>query len=335
MPIIAALLAAEFGEQEFREQQRPERAPERRRFVVLLDRPALGAALLSVVLWASAFVGIRAVASDLSPGPLALGRLMIGSLALTVLVAFRPWRRPRAADLVRVGIAGILWFAIYNLALNTAEHNVDAGTAAMLVSTVPILIAISAAIFLGEGFPARLLLGCLVAMVGAVTIGLATSMQGLQVTGSGVALCLVAALAAAGGVTLEKPVLARISPLHVTWLACVTGAVICLPFAPRLAGELSSAPLISDAWLAYLGLFPTAVAFTCWAFALSRMPAGLLGTTAYLVPPVTIALAVGLLGEMPPPLAILGGAVCIGGVVIARSTRSPVAPRTGGDVMTS
>ena len=51
------------------------------------DWIALGAALITVVLWASAFVGIRAVADDLSPGALAVGRLMVGSLALGVVVS--------------------------------------------------------------------------------------------------------------------------------------------------------------------------------------------------------------------------------------------------------
>ncbi len=99
-----------------------------------VDRPALAAALLSVLPWASAFVGIRAVAPDLSSGSLALGRLVIGSVALGVLVALRPWQRPLPRDLVLIGTADLLWFATYNLALNTAEHSFDAGTAAMLVS---------------------------------------------------------------------------------------------------------------------------------------------------------------------------------------------------------
>ena len=47
-----------------------------------IDWIALGAVLITVVLWASAFVGIRAVADDLSPGPLAFGRLLVGSAAL-------------------------------------------------------------------------------------------------------------------------------------------------------------------------------------------------------------------------------------------------------------
>jgi drug/metabolite transporter (DMT)-like permease len=66
----------------------------------LVKRPleglALAAALVTVVLWASAFVGIRAAAEDLSPGPLALGRLLAGSLGLGLVVLLRrPVPTPR------------------------------------------------------------------------------------------------------------------------------------------------------------------------------------------------------------------------------------------------
>lgn len=124
-----------------------------------VDGLALGAALVTVVLWASAFVGIRALAEDVSPGVLALGRLAIGSLALTLIVALRRPAMPPRRTLPLIVAVGVLWFGGYNLALNAAEREVDAGTAAMLVNIGPILIAVFGGLFLGEGFPARLFAG--------------------------------------------------------------------------------------------------------------------------------------------------------------------------------
>jgi drug/metabolite transporter (DMT)-like permease len=289
-----------------------------------VDRLAIGAALVTVVLWASAFVGIRAVAADLTPGSIAFGRLLVAAISLTPLVAVRPWVRPTRREVALIVGFGLVWFAVYNLALNEAERNVDAGTAAMLVNTGPIFIATFAGIFLGEGFPGRLLLGCLVAFVGTLIIGVATSTTG-GVGGNtplGIALCFVAALAYAAGVTLQKPAVRRLTAHVVTWLACVVGAIACLPFAPGLVRELGAAAPVNAVWLVYLGLFPTAIGFTTWAFALSRTPAGRLGSMTYLVPPVVIVLGWLLLGEAPVPLAIVGGALCIAGVAVARSTRA-------------
>jgi drug/metabolite transporter (DMT)-like permease len=290
-----------------------------------IDRLALGAALVTVVVWASAFVGIRAAAEDFSPGALALGRLAVGAFALGALILVRGPVRPANRDLLLIAASGVVWFALYMVTLNAAERIVDAGTAAMLTNTGPIFIAIFAAAFLGEGFPPRLLLGCAIAFGGAVVFGLATS--GAPIDGGdpglGIALCLLAAVAYASGVTLQKPALRTVRPDAVAGIACLVGAVTCLPFAPALATELGGADLANVGWLVYLGLFPTAIGFATWTFALSRTPAGRLGSTTYLVPPVVIVLSWLLLGEVPSWLAIVGGALCISGVIVARSSASP------------
>ena len=286
------------------------------------EQRASGAALVTVVLWASAFVGIRAAVVDLSPGSIALVRLLVGTVALGVLLATRPWMRPSRRDLAYIAAAGVAWFAGYNLTLNEAERLVDAGTAAMIVGIGPIFIAVLAGIFLNEGFPRRLLAGCTVAFAGTVIIGLATMADAgaSASTPLGVALCLLAALLYGAGVTLQKPVLQRVSPLQATWLACLFGTIVCLPFAPALVGELSDARPVNLAWVVYLGVFPTAVGFTTWAFALSRMTAGRAGAMTYLIPPTAIAISWFLLDETPPALAFLGGVLCIAGVIVARST---------------
>lgn len=276
------------------------------------------AVAVTVLAWASAFVGIRAVGESYDPGPLALGRLLVGALALGVGVAVgRRWVRPTRREWALLLLCGIAWFAVYNVALNAAEQLVDAGTTAMLVNVGPILIALFAGLLLGEGFPRWLVIGALVAFGGAVLVGAATA----GTAGSdllGVLLCLVAALTYAIGVLAQKPVLRRLPALQVTFLACAIGTVACLPFTPALLADLADAPADATAGLAYLGLVPTALAFSTWAYALARMDAGRLGVTTYLVPPLTIGMSAVFLGELPPVLALLGGAICLVGVGLSR-----------------
>ena len=278
---------------------------------------ALVAALVTVVLWASAFVGIRAAGEDLSPGALSLGRLAVGSALLGVFVLLQRGRLPGRRDWPGIVVCGVLWFGLYNLALNAAEQRVDAGTAAMLVNVGPILIALLAGWLLKEGFPRALVAGCAVAFAGAVVIGLATSERGVGASW-GAVLCVAAAAFYAGGVVAQKPLLSRASALHVTWLAATVGLVVCLPFAATLADEVGDADASSVAWMVYLGVFPTAIGFLTWAYALSRTTAGRMGATTYLVPPIAILVGWALLGESPEAFAFLGGALCLGGVVITR-----------------
>src|SRR4051794_32004736 len=288
------------------------------------DPAALAAALVTVVFWASAFVGIRSAGRSFSAGPLSLGRLLVAGAVLTRVFAVRGERLPRRADLRAVAVpllvAGFLWFGAYNLMLAAAEQQVDAGTAAMLVNVGPVLIAVLAGLLLGEGFPRRLLLGCAVAFGGAVVIGAATS--GGDGAGTwGVVLCLVAAVTYAGGVVAQKPLLARSSALSITWLACCVGALCCLPFTGTLVGDLRDADAGAVAWTVYLGLFPTAIAFTTWAYALSSTSAGRMGATTYLVPPLATLMGWAYFGETPPGLALAGGALCLGGAALARRGR--------------
>jgi drug/metabolite transporter (DMT)-like permease len=271
-----------------------------------------------VALWASAFVAIRFADRELAPGALALGRLLVGSVALGVLVLARRASLPRRRELPGILICGVLWFGIYNVALNAAERRVDAGTAAMLVNVGPILIAIFAGWILHEGFPPRLLAGCLVSFAGAIVIGLATSRHGLHES-LGAVLCLVAAIAYAGGVVAQKPVLREASPLTVTWLACTIGAISCLPYAGSLFHGLGHAGGSTIGWMIYLGLAPAGAGFILWACGRARTTAGRMGSTTYLVPPLALLLAWAFLGEVPPALVLPGGLLCLAGVALART----------------
>jgi drug/metabolite transporter (DMT)-like permease len=281
---------------------------------------ALVAAFVTVGLWASAFVGIRDAGHHISPGALSLGRLVVATLALGALAFARHEPLPSRSDLPRVALFGLLWLGVYNVLLNAAERHVDAGTAAMLVNVGPILIAILAGLLLGEGFPRNLFAGCAVAFAGAILIGVATSERGLG-SFAGAALCLGAAVAYAFGVVVQKPLLGRNSGLAVTALGCATACVACLPFAPQLVHDASHAPASAVAWTVYLGLVPTAIGFTTWAYALSRTSAGKMGAFTYLVPPLAVLLGWVVLSESPPALALAGGALCLAGVAITRRRR--------------
>ncbi|MER7496625.1 DMT family transporter [Streptomyces pharetrae] len=286
------------------------------------SRPALlaaGAAVVTVVLWASAFVSIRSAGEVYSPGALALGRLATASVALGVLCAVRREGRPPRAAWPGIAVSGVLWFGVYMVVLNWGEQQVDAGTAALVVNIGPILIALLGARLLGDPMPPRLLAGMAVSFAGAVTVGLSMSGSGGSSSVLGVLLCLLAAVAYAAGVVAQKPALARAGAVQVTTFGCLVGAVLCLPFAGQLAREAAAAPLPATLNMVYLGLFPTALAFTTWAYALSRTTASRMGATTYAVPALVVLMSWLALGEVPGPLTLAGGALCLAGVAVSRS----------------
>ncbi len=283
----------------------------------------LTAVAVTLLLWSSAFVAIRHLGQTFSPGGLSLGRLAVGALALGAVLLLRGGGLPTRRDWPGLVAIGLLWFGLYNLALNAGERRVDAGTASMLIQLSPVLVAVLAAVFLRERATPALGVGLLVAFSGVAVIALTTSPGGNRDT-VGVLLCLVSAAAYAVSLVIQKPLVGRLTALQVTWAACTVGAVSCLPFAGQLAHDAARAPLADLGWVAYLGVFPTAVAFTTYAYALTHMSAGNLSVTTYLVPPLTVLLGWLLLGETPPALAYLGGALALLGVGLAR--RRPRVP---------
>ncbi|OLF13722.1 EamA family transporter [Actinophytocola xinjiangensis] len=285
-----------------------------------IDRRSLAAAGVTVLLWASAFVSIRVSGEHFSPGALALGRLLTGSAVLVLVLLWRREGWPRRAAWPGIIGSGVLWLGVYMVALNWGEREVDAGTAAMLVNIGPVLIALLGGWLLKEGFPRQVLAGIAVSFAGAVVVGLSISDAG-DASVLGVLLCLVAAATYALGVTCQKPALRHASAVQVTTFGCLVGTVACLPFTGQLVGELGDAPLSATLNMVYLGVFPTAIAFLTWAYALARTTAAKMGATTYVVPTIVVLMSWVALDEVPGWLTLAGGVLCLAGVAVSRVRR--------------
>lgn len=271
---------------------------------------------VTLVMWASAFVVIRHVAHDVSPGALGAGRLLIAALVVLPLVLRRGWVAPTRREWTLLAVGGVGWFGIYNLTLNAGERHVDAGTAAMIIQIGPVIVALLAVPLFGERLHAWLIAGMVVGFAGVAVIARgSTSDAGASVLG--VVLVLVAAAMYAVGVLTQKVLLRRIPSVQVVFVSFLMGAVTCLPFA----GDLPS--IVADGgaelwWILYLGVLPTAVAFTTWAYALTHTDAGALSLTTFLVPGIATLVAWLTINEVPPSLTFVGGGLAIVGVLMTR-----------------
>jgi drug/metabolite transporter (DMT)-like permease len=286
---------------------------------------AVAAAGVTVVFWASAFVSIRSAGDAYSPGALALGRLATAALILGTFALVRRVGWPSRGAWPGILISGLLWFGGYMVFLNWGERLVDAGTAALIVNIGPILIALLGAWLLNERSPRSLWLGIAVSFAGTAVVGLSVSESGHSSL-LGVALCLLAAVTYAIGVVAQKPALKHGSALQITTWSVLVATTALLPFAGQLTHELADAPLSATLNMIYLGVGPTAIAFTTWAYALARTSAGRLGATTYVVPAIVVLLSWLFLDEVPGWLTLAGGALCLAGVAVSRRSATPPAP---------
>lgn len=279
---------------------------------------------VTLLMWASAFVVIRHVADDVSPGALGAGRLLVAALVVLPLVVRRGWVAPAGREWMLLALGGIGWFGIYNLALNAGERHVDAGTAAMIIQIGPVIVALLAVPLFGERMHAWLLAGMVVGFGGVAVIARGSSTDaGASVLG--VVLVVVAAAMYAVGVLTQKVLLRRLPSVQVVFVSFVIGAVICLPFASDLPS------IVADGgadlwWIVYLGVLPTALAFTTWAYALTHTDAGALSLTTFLVPGIATLIAWLTIEEVPPSLTFVGGALAVVGVLMTRRKPKAAAP---------
>ena len=271
---------------------------------------------VTLVMWASAFVVIRHVAHDISPGALGSGRLLVAALVVLPLVLRRGWVAPTRREWTLLALGGIGWFGVYNLALNAGERHVDAGTAAMIIQIGPVIVALLAVPLFGERLHGWLLAGMVVGFAGVAVIARGSSTDA-DASLFGVVLVLVAAAMYAVGVLTQKILLRRLPSVQVVFVSFLMGAAICLPFSGDLPG------IVADGgaelwWIIYLGVLPTAVAFTTWAYALTHTDAGALSLTTFLVPGIATLIAWLTIDEVPPSLTFVGGALAIIGVLMTR-----------------
>ena len=270
----------------------------------------------TVILWASAFPGIRAALEGFSPLGLAALRFALAGAILLALSAVIGGTPPRRADLPRILLSGALGIAAYNIALNQGELTVSAGAASFIVNIAPIFTALFATLVLGERVGRWGWTGMAISLAGVGLI--AGAEAGESPLGWGAGLVLIAAALQALYFVLMKPLIGRYGPLQATSYAVWAGAAVLLPWLPAGVIEARNAP--ADALMAalYLAAFPAALAYLVWSFALARWPASRAAAWLYLVPPVATVIAIAWPGEMPTTDALLGGAVALGGVLLVQ-----------------
>jgi drug/metabolite transporter (DMT)-like permease len=279
------------------------------------------AALAAAALWGGMYVVSKDTFDRIPPITLGALRLLVAGVALAVALRI-------AGRLRWPGGAGIVVAAaLLGATLVTQFIGTDLATAsegALLTTTTPLWIVPLAWTFLRERPTAATVAGIAVGMAGvAVAVGGGPSSSG---SAWGPILLVLSAAGWAGYTIASAPVARRHGPLvAVTWATLLATPAVGL-LALLEADAWRAAPLSDAATLgavAYLGLAASAAAWYLWNRGVTDLPASVTGAFFFVQPLVGGVLARVLLGERLDVLFALGGALILGGVLLALRSAGP------------
>lgn len=286
------------------------------------------ALVVQMILWGTAFPMIKIALVDLSAPHLTLLRHLVASAAfLPLLLAFRARLLPKRADVPYFMLLGVVGYTVYHLALNYGQTSVSAGAASLIIATAPAITALLAVFMLGERLPALGWVGSAVAFLGVALIVVGDSGEG--VTFNAYAwLIVIGAVATSFYAILQRRMFSRYRPIEVAAFATWAGTVPMLAFVPGVVADVAAAAPSALLATLYIGVFPSAVAYTIFAFALSRAPVTVVAAALYMVPVFSLIASWLLVGEVPGSLTVAGGAVAIAGIVLVNVTKQRGARRS-------
>lgn len=280
------------------------------------------AASVTLVLWASVYLALKMSLEVFSPGEVAFLRSFFGSAVLIGHARLVGMPLPTGRQWFELAIIGVVGFFFYPMFLNYGQLYVDAGTTSLIINATPAITALLAVLFLGER-PSRLAaLGIAISFGGVAINGFAVQVGQAQSSWLGIMLLSAAALSRALHFLVQRRTLQKLTALQVTCCSMLIGTICLLPWAGGAVVAFPGAPLKCLIAVAYLGIFPSAIAYSTWAFVLARVPASTATNILSVLPVLAVAMAVAFLGERPPFLVYLGGAVTLSGVMLVQRRRS-------------
>jgi drug/metabolite transporter (DMT)-like permease len=282
------------------------------------------------LIWGSTYLAIRVAVRSLPPFLMAGSRFLLAGGVLFAILRASGVAAPTRAQWRHAALSGLLMLVGGNGLVTWAEERIASNLAALLVSTVPLYVALLDWLRPGGRRPARpALVGIAIGLSGMLLLALPDRGALSAPAGAGVAAVLIAGLGWAAG-----SLYARYGHRHPhTGMASaqqmLAGGLALLGIG-LLRGEVarlapSAITLPSVLAFVYLTVFGSLVAFSAFGWLVVASSPALVSTTAYVNPVVAVILGWLLLGERLSPRALSGAALIVIAVVVMTLGGSPLA----------
>jgi drug/metabolite transporter (DMT)-like permease len=272
-------------------------------------------------IWGSSYLFIKLAGRDLSPFTLVAVRLTFGTLGLWILMAALRLKLPLdRLTLLKTAVMGLVNVSLPFVLITWAEKSIDSGMTAVLNSSVPLFALLIAHLALHDEKITWLRAGGLLAGFAGVAVIFSQSLG--QAAGGGLALAgqiavVLAAACYAGATVFARRTLRHLQPTVAATMqvtsACVFSLIGALLFESPLKLGMNGLSLVSLIWLGLLG---TCLAYFLYFILIREWGATRTTLVTYLIPVVSVALGVLLLGEKADWRLLVGFGLIVGGIAL-------------------
>ena len=265
-------------------------------------------AITTIFLWSFNYVFTRIAVRYYPPESFAFLRYAVASFTLLAYAFIKKVRPPVLRDVPLFFFGGAIGFAFYIYLFNTGTQFVAASVASFINSSAPVITVVFARIFLKEkisglGWASAV---CAFAGVGIITLsgGAEFNLGGLWILGG--------AMLFSGYSIFQRKLLLHYKPLEITTYCIIAGGIMLSVFAHRSLPYFLTAPPVQILAVVFTGVFPAAIAYVCWANALSHADkTNEVTNYLFILPILTTILGFIIINEVPGASVYIGGGVVI------------------------
>lgn len=271
------------------------------------------ATAFTVLVWSSAFTGIAYALRSFTPERLVLFRFLAASASLALYALARGLKRADVRDLPRMAALGFVGITVYHVCLAFGQRHVPAGTASLIVATVPIWTALFGRLLGNERLNRLGWTAIFVSFLGVALIVLSRANDLSFSVAAG--LVIISAISTSLMYVLQAPLVRKYGSIDWTIYCIWFGTLPLLVFLPGLGAEIAAAPSSAILAVLYIGTLPV-YCYITWSYALIRLSPTFTTSFLNIGPIFSVLIAWFVLDELPSWLAVVGGGIAIGGVFL-------------------
>lgn len=284
------------------------------------DLLTIGILSIAMIIWASSFIAMKIAVTDMGAMSVIFFRMLIASCCFIFFIKRFTKIKFTKKDLKYLILLGLFEPCLYFIFESYALKYTTAGQAGMIASMMPLITAVAAGVILKEIISKQLVLGSLLAIVGAIWLSMdSTSSANAPDPMFGNFLELLAMACGAGYTIVARYLSNNYTALFITAAQAFLGAIFFLPLATyeyfTIGFNFSYDALVA---ITYLGVVVTIGGYGLYNLALTRTDASIAAMYVNLIPIFALIIAYLVLNETLTTFQFYASALILFGVVITQ-----------------